>query len=146
MSSVTPETATRWWPTEEEKQILRDSLFRLIPRSDEAAEAFYQRLFLEHPSVRPLFPQSMDEQQQKMVLTLASMVDYLDDPETFRRECIELGRRHVGYGAQPAHYPVVGQILLEEFGKWQVPPMTEREISLWQLLYGLVSEQMIAAA
>jgi nitric oxide dioxygenase len=79
-------------------------------------------------------------------MTLASMVDHLDDPDTFRRECIELGRRHVCYGAQPAHYPVVGQILLEEFGKWQVPPMTEREISLWQKLYGLVSEQMIAAA
>lgn len=131
------------WPNEEEKTILRDSFFRLIPKSEEAAEGFYQRLFVEHPSVRPLFPESMDAQQQKMVMTLASMVDYLDDPERFREECSELGKRHVTYGAQPGHYPVVGEILLEEFGKWQTPPMTERELRLWQQLYALVTQHML---
>jgi hemoglobin-like flavoprotein len=134
------------WPTEEERAMLRASFMRLIPHSEEVSERVYTRLFSDHPSLRRLFPSDLYSQQEKLVSMLASAVDALEDPEAFVATCRDLGRRHVDYGAEPGHYPVVGTLLLEELGAALNPPITAQELELWNKLYNLVAIEMLKGA
>ena len=127
----------------EEAAALKASFLRLIPKSDEFAESLYRHLFRLAPSVRALFAPSMDEQYYKVVRTLAVMVDAVDEPEVFERECRESGERHGRYGARPEHYPVLGQAIVAALRDTLGP--TPEEEALWLRLYGEASRLMIEA-
>lgn len=133
------------WPTAEEQEILRSTFVRLIPACEALAFRLYDRLFEEHPELRDMFPPDLFDQQEKLVKMLAAAVDALKDPEEFRRECLEAGRRHVKYGAKAEHYPIVGRILVEELGRAIDPPLTRAEIELWERQYTLVAQEMLKA-
>lgn len=131
------------WPTEEERALLRASFMRLIPHSEEVSERVYSRLFADHPTLRKLFPSDLYSQQEKLVSMLASAVDALEDPDAFIQTCRDLGKRHIDYGAEPGHYPVVGTLLLEELGAALNPPISAQELELWKKLYNLVAIEML---
>ena len=92
---------------------LLESSFNLVaPKADELVSIFYDRLFREHPEVRPLFPEVMNEQKKHLVAALAAVIQNLRNPEGLTQILSELGLRHVDYGVQREHYPIVGQTLL----------------------------------
>ena len=81
----------------------------IAPRSVELRDMFYGRLFSAAPAVRPLFA-GTDLRRQKIML-LATLV-LLRDLDALVPKLRELGARHVAYGAEPEHYPVVGRALI----------------------------------
>lgn len=92
---------------------LLESSFNLVaPRADELVNIFYDRLFREHPEVRPLFPEAMDEQKKHLVAALAAIIQNLRNPQELAHMLRELGLRHIDYGVQREHYPIVGKTLL----------------------------------
>jgi hypothetical protein len=60
--------------TPEQVKLVQDSLAKLAPNADKAAELFYDRLFNIVPDVRPLFPDELSEQRQKLMQMLAIAV------------------------------------------------------------------------
>jgi hemoglobin-like flavoprotein len=131
------------WPTESERSLLRESFIHLIPHVEKVSEEFYDKLFNLHPSVKPLFKGDIQTQREKLVRMLASAVDALQDREGFVEACRALGSRHVAYGAVPAHYPIVGSLLLETIKERADPPITEEELGAWENLYRLIAEEML---
>jgi hemoglobin-like flavoprotein len=58
-----------------------------------------------------------------------------------------LGARHVGYGAQPEHYPVVGQALIEAMANVAGDAWRPEYNEAWAQAYEvLVGEMLIGAA
>ena len=57
-----------------------------------------------------------------------------------------LGARHVGYGVQAEHYPIVGAILLETFAEFLGENWTEVTQSGWAEAYGVVCSIMLEGA
>lgn len=131
------------WPTENQIMILRNSMLRLIPACEEVSGNFYSKLFESYPELRPMFSEDMEPQKEKLILMLASAIDMLGDPAEFVSNCAALGSRHVGYGALPAHYPIVVQLTLEELGGAAKPPLSAEETQAWNLLLNLISEHML---
>ncbi len=131
------------WPTPEQIAILRDSMVRLIPACEDVSDNFYRKLFESHPQLRPLFAEDMEPQKEKLILMLATAIDLLGDREGFEEACAEHGRRHVKYGALPAHYPIVAQLTLSEIGAAANPPLNEDEQEAWTLLLDLVVSHML---
>jgi len=127
--------------------LLEQSFEAVKPRGDELVEYLYVRLFEEHPAVMPLFENTdMQEQAGKLLAALATVVANLRKPDVLVPHLQELGRRHVGYGAQPAHYDAVGAILLESLAYIAGDVWTDELRDAWAEAYGLAASVMIEAA
>jgi hemoglobin-like flavoprotein len=107
---------------------------------------FYQRLFELDPSLRPLFTSDLRSQGAKLMATLALAVNGLSRPESIVPAVQSLGRRHVGYGVQPAHYQIVGQALLDTLATALGDQYTVDVADAWTAAYSLLAGVMQEAA
>ncbi|QQA43665.1 globin domain-containing protein [Pelagovum pacificum] len=104
---------------------------------------FYERLFRQAPSVRPLFPDDLDRQAEKLASTLMVAIRSIHDLETLLPALHELGRRHASYGAMPVHYDVVGLVLIQTLAE-HVPGWSGDDERAWSALYRDLSGAMLA--
>jgi hemoglobin-like flavoprotein len=127
-------------------RLVQESFSKVAPISEQAAVIFYGRLFEVAPSVRALFPDDMSEQRKKLMATLAVVVNGLTDLPAVLPAASALAKRHVGYGAKPEHYPVVGGALLWTLEKGLGEAWTPELAEAWAAAYGTLSGFMIAEA
>lgn len=132
--------------TPEQVTLVQQSFAKVVPIADQAAVIFYNRLFEVAPQVRPMFTGDMAEQQRKLMAMLSTVVTGLSRLETILPATSALATRHVGYGAQPAHYPVVGSALLWTLEKGLGEAWTPEVADAWTEAYGTLSGFMISEA
>jgi hemoglobin-like flavoprotein len=125
-------------------KLVQDSFAKVAPISEAAAVLFYDRLFEIAPSVRALFPDDLAEQRKKLMATLAVVVNGLSNLESILPAASALAKRHVSYGAKPAHYPVVGAALLWTLEKGLGDAWTPEVAEAWTAAYGTLSGYMIS--
>jgi hemoglobin-like flavoprotein len=127
-------------------RLVQESFSKVAPISEQAAVIFYDRLFAVAPSVRALFPDDMSEQRKKLMATLAVVVNGLTNLPAVLPAASALAKRHVGYGAKPEHYPVVGGALLWTLERGLGEAWTPELAEAWAAAYGTLSGFMIAEA
>jgi len=126
-------------------ELVQSSFAKVEPISDQAAAIFYARLFELAPDVRALFKGDMTEQGRKLMNMLGSVTRQLGNLDTLA-VAQRLAERHVGYGAEPAHYAVVGAALIDTLDKGLGAEFTPDVRAAWETAYGTLSGVMIAAA
>ncbi len=99
--------------TAERVQRIRSSFNLVAPRAGDLMDTFYSLLFERYPEVRPLFPKDMTGQKQHLAAAVALVVKHADNMTALEPALMEMGARHVGYGAKPEHYPLVGATMLD---------------------------------
>lgn len=124
---------------------IRRTWARVAPVSGMAAQLFYGRLFRLAPETRALFGTSIEEQGRKLIQTLGFVVDNLDRTDQVDAAARALAIRHVGYGAEPEHYAVVGEALIWTLSELLGPAFGEDERAAWSGAYAALSAEMIAA-
>jgi hemoglobin-like flavoprotein len=128
-------------------EALETSFGLVAPRGDRLMDVFYARLFAAAPAVKPLFAASDFDRQKTMLLgVLALLPRSLRDPDALIPTLRQLGARHVAYGAEPGHYPVVGRVLVDSMAEvageaWR--PAYERA---WTAAFAIVAEAMMDGA
>ncbi len=127
-------------------KLVQDSFTKVAPISDQAAVIFYDRLFEVAPAVKAMFPTDPSEQRKKLMATLAVVVNGLSNLEAILPAASALAKRHVGYGARPEHYPVVGGALLWTLQKGLGEAWTPDVAAAWTAAYGTLSTFMISEA
>jgi hemoglobin-like flavoprotein len=132
--------------TPDQIKLVQDSFAKVAPISQKAAELFYGRLFEIAPQVRAMFPDDMTEQRKKLMATLAIVVQGLNNLDAILPAASALAKRHVSYGAEPAHYPVVGQALLWTLEQGLGPSWTPEVAAAWTGAYATLSGFMISEA
>lgn len=132
--------------TPKEIALVQSSFAVLAPNADRAAALFYDRLFQQHPALRPLFKSDLKEQGRKLMATLAVVVKGLTDLPAIVPVAQSLARRHVGYGVQPEHYAQVGAVLLWTLEQGLGEHFTTETKAAWTHAYGTLAEVMIDAA
>lgn len=109
-------------------------------------DTFYSKLFLENPSVRKMFPKEMNQQYQKLIDMLSTIVARLDNLDELTEDIAAMGRRHVAYGVKPAQYQKVGEALLwtleQGLGKDYTPEVKQA----WTKCYSTLANVMIKAS
>ena len=109
-------------------------------------DTFYSKLFLENPSVRKMFPKDMNQQYQKLIDMLSTIVGRLDNLEELSSDIAAMAQRHVAYGVKPAQYQKVGEALLwtleQGLGKDYTPEVKEA----WTKCYSTLADAMINAS
>jgi nitric oxide dioxygenase len=132
--------------TPDQVKLVQQSFAKVAPISEQAAVLFYDRLFEVAPSVKPMFTADMTEQRKKLVATLAVVVNGLGNLDSVLPAASALAKRHVNYGATPAHYPVVGSALLWTLEKGLGDAWTPEIAEAWTAAYGTLSGYMISEA
>jgi methyl-accepting chemotaxis protein len=126
---------------------LETSFDLIAPRGDELMDIFYARLFAAAPAVKPLFAGSDLRRQKAMLLgTLVLLRKSLRDLDAIVPKLRELGARHVGYGAAPAHYPVVGQVLIASMAEVAGDAWRPEYEHAWAAAFDVVAGAMIEGA
>lgn len=108
------------------------------------ADAFYSKLFFDHPELRRMFPKQMEEQYKKLIDMLSSMIARLENMEGLQQEISDLAKRHEGYGVQPKHYKMVGEALLWTLEKGLGSDWDEDTAAAWTACYTVIAGQMLA--
>jgi hemoglobin-like flavoprotein len=88
----------------------------------------------------------MTEQRQKLMATLAVVVNGLSNLQSVLPAASALAKRHIAYGAKPEHYPVVGSALLWTLEKYLGAAWTPEVAEAWTVAYGTLSTFMIEQA
>ena len=132
--------------TPDQVSLVQDSFAKVAPISEQAAVIFYDRLFEVAPAVKSMFPADLTEQRKKLMGTLAVVVNGLGNLGSVLPAASALAKRHVGYGAKPEHYPVVGSALLWTLEKGLGEAWTPDVAAAWTEAYGTLSGYMIAEA
>ena len=128
-------------------EALEASFDLVAPQGDALMDTFYARLFAAAPAVKPLFAGTDLRRQKTMLLgALVLLRKSLRDLDAIVPKLRELGARHVAYGAQPAHYPVVGEVLIASMAEvagtaWR--PSYERA---WTAAFDVVAGAMLDGA
>lgn len=110
------------------------------------ARAFYARLFELAPGIRALFKADMAAQEMKLAQTLVTVVGGLDQAESLVPTIEALGRTHRGYGTKVAHYPLVGQALIDTLAAVNGPAFDDDTRAAWERLYAWVAQHMLHGA
>jgi len=109
-------------------------------------DEFYSRLFAAAPAVRPLFPDDMRRQKTMLLGALVLLRKSLRDLDSIVPKLRELGARHVSYGAQPEHYPVVGTALIASMAAIAGDAWTSEYEVAWSAAFEIVAATMLAGA
>ena len=126
---------------------LETSFDHIAPRGDELMDVFYTRLFAAAPSVKPLFAGTDLKRQKAMLLAaLVLLRRSLRDLDSVTPALRELGARHVRYGAQPAHYPVVGQVLISSMAQVAGDAWSPEYQQAWSEAFAIVADAMLQGA
>ena len=129
-----------------EIDLVQSTFAKVVPKKDQAAELFYDRLFEIAPEAKDMFKGDMKEQGAKLMMSLATVVNSLRNLEVILPDVKALAKRHVDYGARPEHYAVVGSALLWTLGQGLGDEFTADVEAAWTTAYGTLSSVMIEAA
>jgi methyl-accepting chemotaxis protein len=126
---------------------LETSFDVVAPRGDELMDEFYTRLFEVAPGVKPLFARTDLKRQKTMLLgTLVLLRKSLRDLSAIVPKLRELGARHVAYGAEPAHYAVVGEVLIAAMATVAGPAWRPEHEQAWGEAFEVVAGAMLDGA
>ena len=132
--------------TPDQVKAIQDSFAKVKPIAEQAAALFYGRLFETTPQVKPLFGGDMIHQGQKLMATLATVVNGLDQLESILPAASALAKRHVAYGVKAADYAPVGAALLWTLERGLGEQWTPAFAAAWGEAYEVLSGFMIAEA
>src|SRR5215469_3453526 len=127
--------------------LLETSFQIVVLRGEAFVTAFYERLFTRFPETRALFAATdMLEQRKKLQQSLALIVEHMQRPEVLGDMLKQLGQRHMSYGVQPEHYPLVGAVLLEAFADFLGKHWTQAHHDAWVKEFEAVCSLMLQGA
>ena len=95
----------------------------------------------------PLFAAAdLKRQKTKLLSTLVLLRNSLRDLNAIIPNHRKLGARHVGYGAQPEHYSVVGETLIAAMASTAGRAWLSEHESAWRDAFAVVAAAMLDGA
>ena len=129
--------------------LVQNSFEKVKPIASTAAQIFYAKLFELDPKLKPLFPSGEDamiKQGSKLMTMLGAAVAGLNDLEALIPILQNLGKKHVEYNVEPAHYDTVGAALLHTLSLGLDSEFTPEVSDAWTQVYNTMSSIMIEAS
>lgn len=132
--------------TEDEIEILQDTWAQVVTIKTQAAEIFYASLFETAPEVKSMFTGDMEVQGDKLISTIAKVVNSIDKLDRVTPILQELAISHLEYDVLFEHYAVVGETLLWTLEQGLGEGYTEETEKAWTKAYNIIAKVMTDAA
>jgi hemoglobin-like flavoprotein len=131
--------------THQQIELIRQSWSMVMPMAEQAGLLFYEKLFTAAPGIRHMFKPDINPQANKLIQVLGYVVSKLNKMDELLPEVKKLGERHNAYGAQPAHYEVVGQCLIATLKDGLGENWTPEIQDAWLTAFNAIKNVMIVA-
>ena len=130
--------------TKKEIELIKKS-WGLVRKIDPVlvGDIFYSKLFFDNPELRKIFPQNMEEQYQKFLDMLNTIVERLEKLDELKGDIVAMAKRHKDYGVKPQHYSMVGIALISTLQKTLAQEWNEDIRAAWVNCYAILSGTMI---
>lgn len=128
--------------TPDQIKLVQKTFAQVYPVKMSMAKVFYDRLFEIAPDVRPLFPENMVHQREKLTDMLAFVVRNLGDLDTLVISLEGLARRHKGYKATPEHFGPVGEALIHALDTHVKGGLEDAQKEAWLDGYTLIVDTL----
>jgi NAD(P)H-flavin reductase/hemoglobin-like flavoprotein len=125
---------------------LKESWSLVEAHQDRLASQFYARVFLADPQLRDFFPVQMDQSRSRLLASIITAIQNVDNPDTLDEYLGGLGRDHRKYRATPEHYQLFGRALLGALRDQSEGQWTDEYDEAWREAYRIISEKMRAGA
>jgi hemoglobin-like flavoprotein len=126
-------------------ELLESSFSQIRTQETECMNYFYTTLFADYPQVKLLFANTaMRKQAKQLFKSLVFVVENLRCPDVLATALKALGTRHVQYGVQAEHYPIVGSTLLKAFSICLDSAWTPDTEQSWSEAYAVITELMLS--
>ena len=124
--------------------LIEKSFSEVEKNKDIFVQTFYADLFELAPELEYLFKNTSKEKQgEKLFEALVLLVENIESPEVIQEMLKPLGGDHIGYGAQPKHYSIVGECLVSSIKKLNGDNWTAEMEKAWLDTYGTVAQIML---
>ena len=124
-----------------------ESSFALIaPQGEKLVDQFYSRLFAENPSLRSMFPADITEQKRKLLASIVLVRENIRRTENLAEPLTKLGERHLEFGAEAEHYPIVRDTLIATMKELAGDQWNEQLTEDWAGALDFISSIMITGA
>jgi nitric oxide dioxygenase len=124
-------------------ELIQDTFSKVALKRDDFADTFYTTLFDRYPAVIPLFEKTdLPEQKKKLVTALAMVVKNIKTPDVITEKLKQLGSKHVGYGAEVAHFDAVGECILHALQTTLGNGWNDEVAEAWSDAYAAVADLM----
>ena len=127
-------------------EALETSFDLVAARGDELMDCFYAELFAAAPAVEPLFPADLRRQKTMLLGALVLLRKSLRNLDAIVPSLRALGARHVAYGAEPEHYPVVGTALIAAMAEIAGERWQPEHETAWAGAFEVVAATMLEGA
>jgi len=124
-------------------------------RPETVGVALFRNIFELAPNALDLYPfknerdlynsEKLKSHGVRVVTVVGAAVDKIEELDMLALTLTELGMKHVGYGAKPAHYDIVGKALLKTLRDALGTNFTNEVESAWMKLYGFITKIMVEA-
>lgn len=125
-------------------KLVQASWQQVLPIAGAAGALFYKNLFAAAPQLRPLFKGDIDQQAAKLMQMISLAVGKLNEPELLLPTLQQLGKRHAGYGVEPAHYGIVGAALIDTLQQGLGDRFDADTRRAWTDVYAVMTQVMTA--
>jgi len=127
--------------------VIRKTLEQVGPRGMDLMDTFYSTLFMRYPTVRPLFPDSMEKQKERLLSAIVTVATHADEPDKLTPTLQTMGRKHArDYHTIPEHYNAVGECLLAALELELRESFTPEVEGAWKRVYTWMAGEMIKGA
>jgi hemoglobin-like flavoprotein len=127
-----------------DRRLLEESYELALLRDADFPKLFYEILFRDHPSTRPLFRRNSPNAQRLMLSkALTAAIDHLEDEAWLVRELAPLGRGHLEYGVTPEMYEWVGEALIAAIAEVCDEQWSPAHEQAWSRAYARIARVML---
>ena len=112
---------------------------------EEVGKLFYDALFELAPTLRDTHFSNTDMTMQPTIVikTIDTAVNLLHKGGELVPVIVQLGERHAGYGTEEAHYPVVGEALINVLAAGLGDKFTDDVKAAWIGVYTVIQTKML---
>lgn len=129
----------------EQIKLVKSSLKHIVNKSGAVADDFYDNLFERSPAAKSLFKTDMIEQKSKLMATIITVMESLDEIQVIRNLLADLGKRHLDYKVSKDDYGIAGEALLFSLEKNLGSDFTEEIKDAWHAAYAVAAEIMMSS-
>ena len=122
--------------------LIKSSFAAVYFNQEKSAKVFYDRLFEIAPQMRPLFTSDMKVQGKKLMDLLSVLVSATSHQSNFELLVQDTAEKHIGYGATPKYYELVGEALLWMMQEQLRNDFTPAVQEAWTEVYQMIATAM----
>jgi NAD(P)H-flavin reductase/hemoglobin-like flavoprotein len=126
--------------------LVRESFAHIAASPGPAMGHFYAHLFVRYPEMRSMFPDRMQEHNDRMFAALERIVWSIENPGRFTSYLDQLGRDHRKFGVRDRHFEPMMSVLLDTLRHFCGHYWTEATQGAWESALGQAASIMTTAA